>query len=225
MTYLYSAAFYMAITPLLASARKPPCYLWSYSISLTAICQSSTAYDSSMGMNLTSQAPKMSLRWSICVQHCQFSHNKGQEIAAAECFDPDGLLLNQNIDAITAILSAGAPQIYSLFCFSPPCLFNQLRLNHNPYPFPNPPPLHPCSPSQHRCSSLRYCVPTSSMCNDLARLRQTLYPPVFTERQGHRRHVILTEITHFTEQMDARHFLRHAHTNTHRIRSGARREM
>lgn len=65
-------------------------------------------------------------------------------------FFTDGLLLNQNIDAITAILSAGTPQTYSLFCFSPPCLSNQFRLNHNQplhlfsslFPSPTiPPPL------------------------------------------------------------------------------------
>lgn len=61
MTYLYFAAFYMTVTPLLASARKPPRYLWSYSISFTAVCQSSAAYDSSMRMNLSSRAPEMGL--------------------------------------------------------------------------------------------------------------------------------------------------------------------
>lgn len=30
MTYLYFVAFYMTVTPLLASARKPPRYLWSF---------------------------------------------------------------------------------------------------------------------------------------------------------------------------------------------------
>lgn len=61
MTYLYFAAFYMTVTPLLASARKPLCYLWSKGISLTAVCQSSAAYDFSMWMNLSSQAPEMGL--------------------------------------------------------------------------------------------------------------------------------------------------------------------
>lgn len=68
-------------------------------------------------------------------------------MATVECLGADGLLLNQNIDAITAIFSAGTPQIYSLFCFSPPCLSNQFRLNHNP---PSPPlflPLSPLPPS------------------------------------------------------------------------------
>lgn len=48
MTYLYFVAFYMTVTPLLASARKPLRYLWSKGISLTAVCQSSAAYDFSM---------------------------------------------------------------------------------------------------------------------------------------------------------------------------------
>lgn len=39
MTSLYFAAFYMTVTPLLASARKPPRHLWSFGISFTAVCQ------------------------------------------------------------------------------------------------------------------------------------------------------------------------------------------
>ena len=57
-----------------------------------------------------------------------------------EYLGTDGLQSIQNIDAIPAIFSAGTPQTYSLFCFSPPCLSNQLRLNRNP-------PLHLSSSS------------------------------------------------------------------------------
>lgn len=53
MTYLYFVAFYMTVTPLLASARKPPCYLRSYGISFTAVCPSSAAHDSSKSVNLS----------------------------------------------------------------------------------------------------------------------------------------------------------------------------
>lgn len=64
--------------------------------------------------------------------------------AAVECLGTDGLLLNQNIDAIFAIFSAGTPQTYSLFCLSPRCLSNQFRLNHNPLPsFTSPLPFLP----------------------------------------------------------------------------------
>lgn len=78
-------------------------------------------------------------------------------------FFTDGLLLNQNIDAITAILSAGTPQTYSLFCFSPPCLSNQFRLNHNQplhlfsslFPSPTIPP-----PLSNFAFSLDLCVMT-----------------------------------------------------------------
>ena len=104
-------------------------------------------------------------------------------MATVECLGADGLLLNQNIDAITAIFSAGTPQIYSLFCFSPPCLSNQFRLNHNPPPhlFSSLFPL-----SHHPSSSLKFCIPTWSMCNDLAGLRQILYPRLFTEGERER---------------------------------------
>ncbi len=184
MTYLYFAAFYMTVTPLLASARKPPRYLWSYGISLTAVCQSSAAYESSMWMNLSST------RNGSMVKHLVFNISNMLIIKAqqqqSERWGVDGHLLNQNIEAITAIFSAGTPQIYSLFCFSPPCLSSQLRLNHNP-PI-SPPPFLPLSLSHRPSFSLRFCIPTWSMCNELARLRQTLYPRVFTgrDREGER---------------------------------------
>lgn len=135
-------------------------------------------------------------------------------MAAVECLGADGLLLNQNIDAITAIFSAGAPQIYSLFCFSPPCLSNQFRLNHNPPP-PHPPLFLPLSLSQHPSSSLRFCIPTSSMCNDLAGHRQTLIPTLFTERQRCRRKCHTDRNNPFDKASGCiAHFLSHTHLHT-----------
>lgn len=96
-----------------------------------------------------------------------------------ELVGTDGIPLNQNIDAITAIFSAGTPQTYSLFCFSPPCLSNPFRGNRSPL-------LHPhtfLSPSPITLPSFsNLAFPKRCMCNDLAGLRQTPWPQ-FTDRK------------------------------------------
>lgn len=123
-------------------------------------------------------------------------------------FFTDGLLLNQNIDAITAILSAGTPQTYSLFCFSPPCLSNQFRLNHNQplhlfsslFPSPTIPP-----PLSNFAFPLDLCVMTW-LGSDRRYTQDCLHRQRETERErGTDMNVTLTGITHVTNTSGCTH--------------------
>lgn len=117
-------AFRVTAAPLLASARKPsprspqfpppphhhttttstPCaILWSRGISATAICQSPTAYDSAMGMTLTSRVRLKRLR----SMQTGFPCDEGHKILQSS--DPEQQ--NRNTNAIVAIFGAAAPQI------------------------------------------------------------------------------------------------------------------
>lgn len=179
MTDLYFAAFYMTVTPLLASARKPPRYLWSHGISLTAVCQSSAAYDSSMWMNLSST------RNGFRAKHFVFNITniliiKVQQwllwtakVLMGFCWIK---ILMQSL--LFSVLAHHKSTVYSAF-------------HHPVYPTRSdwtttspPTPFLPLSLSHHPSSSLKFCIPTWSMCNELAGLRQTLYPRVFTEREA-----------------------------------------
>lgn len=117
-----------------------------------------------------------------------------------DCLGTDGLLLNQNIDAITAIFRAGTPQTYSLFCFSPPCLSNQFRLNRNPplhllssfFPSPTIPP-----PLSNFAFPLDLCVMTWPDSN--RRYTQDCLQRERERERGADVNVTLTGITHVTD--------------------------
>lgn len=87
-----------------------------------------------------------------------------------------------------------------------------------PLPPSPPPPFLPLSLSHHPSSSLKFCIPTWSMCNELAGLRQTLYGRLFTERERERGadiNVTLTGITHVTNTSGCIHTFSHPYTCTH----------
>lgn len=92
-------------------------------------------------------------------------------------------------------------------------------------PQPTPPPLFlPLSFSHNPTSSLKFCIPTWSMRNDLAGFRRMLYPRLFTERERERhRHECHTDrnnpcdkhkwmCTHF---LSLSHATMHCHIQSH----------
>lgn len=88
------------------------------------------------------------------------------------------LLQNHNIDAITAIFSAGVPQFYGFSAFQHPVYPTGSTATH-----PHPPPilLFP-PPTIHLSLSQSQMFPTLTTCNSLARLTKSMYPTLFIGR-------------------------------------------
>lgn len=151
--------------------------------------------------------PEISLWHSTFIVFEQSSDNKDAAMAAVECSGPEGLLLKSKYWCNHCYFQCWrTTNLQFILLFA--TLFTQ-PVQNEPQSTSFPPSF-PLTPSL--LLFLRFCIPTSSVCNDLAGLRQTLYPTLFTEKEWAADvNVTLTGITHVAKWMHA-YLLCHIHT-------------